>query len=260
MAADDQLKVLVKNMASVLMSVVRLPFIDNTMSLASIRAISFDLDDTLWHCAPAIAKADAALFAWLGEHTPGIVAEHTPASLQAYQSAVRQAYPEVSQCVTATRLTGLRNLLREFGYAESLAEDAFAVFYRARSEVELYEGAVDMLKTLKSRYRLAAITNGNADLDLIGIAGYFDVIYAANLNLPPKPEPDMFLRCLSQLDLPASALLHIGDNPVADVVGGLNASVQTLWFNQYNEDWPEHLPRPHFQAQSLSDITALLAR
>ncbi len=230
------------------------------VSLQSIKAISFDLDDTLWHCAPAIARADAALFAWLGEHTPAIVAEHTPASLQTYQSTVRQTYPEFSQCVTATRLAGLRSLLREFGYVESLAEDAFAVFYRARSEVELYEGAVEMLKTLKSRYRLAAITNGNADLDLIGISRYFDVIYAANLDLAPKPEPDMFLRCLSQLDLPASALLHIGDNPVADVVGGLNASVQTLWFNQYNDSWPEHLPRPHFQVQSLSDIVALLAR
>ncbi len=228
------------------------------VSLASIKAISFDLDDTLWHCAPAIARAEAALFGWFGKHAPEIVAEHTPASLQAYQSSVRQANPEFSQCVTATRLVGLRSLLREFGYAESLAEDAFSVFYRARSEVELYEGAVEMLKTLKSQYRLAAITNGNADLDLIGIAGYFDVIYAANLDLPPKPEPDMFLRCLSQLELPASSLLHIGDNPVADVVGGLNASVQTLWFNQYNDSWPEHLPQPHFQAQSLSEIVALL--
>lgn len=227
-------------------------------SLASIKAISFDLDDTLWHCAPAIVRADAALFAWLGEHTPAIVAQHTPTSLQAYQSAVRQTYPEFAQCVTATRLAGLRSLLREFGYAESLAEDAFAVFYRARSEVELYEGAIEMLKTLKSRYRLAAITNGNADLDLIGIAEYFDVVYAANLELPPKPEPDMFIRCLSHLDLPASALLHIGDNPVADIIGGLNASVQTLWFNQYNASWPAHLPQPHFQAQSLSDIVAML--
>jgi putative hydrolase of the HAD superfamily len=151
-------------------------------------------------------------------------------------------------------------LLREFGYPEALAEDAFAVFYRARSEVQLYDGAVDMLKALKSRYRLAAITNGNADLDLIGISGYFDVIYAANIDLPPKPEPDMFHRCLVQLNLPASALLHIGDNPVADVGGGLNASVQTLWFNQYNADWPEHLPRPHFQAQKLSEIVTLLTR
>lgn len=232
---------------------------DVSRSLESVKAISFDLDDTLWHCAPAIARADAALFAWFGEHTPGIVAQHTPASLQVYQSSIRQAFPELSRCVTATRLAGLRTLLREFGYAESLAEEAFAVFYRARSEVELYQGAVEMLKALKSRYRLAAITNGNADLDLIGISGYFDVIYAANLELAPKPEPDMFLRCLSQLALPASALLHIGDNPVADVGGGLNASVQTLWFNQYNDSWPEHLPRPHFQAQSLSDIVTLLA-
>jgi len=151
-------------------------------------------------------------------------------------------------------------LLAEFDYPVTLAEEAFHVFYRARSEVELYEDALDVLSLLKTRYRLAAITNGNADLDLIGIAPYFDVVLAANMESAPKPEPDMFHECLSVLELPSQALLHVGDNPVTDVIGGRNAGVQTLWFNQYNEIWPDHLPLPHFQARTLSDIGTLLIR
>ena len=229
-------------------------------SLDAVKAVSFDLDDTLWHCAPAIARADAALFDWFRERTPKIVSVHTPESLLLYQTRIRQRFPELQRCVSSIRLAGLRTLLEEFGYPRTLAEEAFDVFYRARSEVELYEDALDMLSRLKSRYRLAAITNGNADLDLIGIAPYFDVILAANMKSAPKPEPDMCHDCLSFMELPSQALLHVGDNPVTDVVGARNAGVQTLWFNQYNDQWPEHLPRPHFQAQTLSDISALLVR
>ncbi|MGQ7844072.1 HAD family hydrolase [Granulosicoccus sp. 3-233] len=229
-------------------------------SLESVRAVSFDLDDTLWHCAPAIARADAALFQWFQASTPKIVSVHTPESILDHQSRVRQKYPELRRCVSSMRLACLRDLLAEFDYPVSMAEEAFDVFYQARSEVELYEDALDLLKLLKSRYRLAAITNGNADLDLIGIAPYFDVILAANMTSAPKPEPDMFHDCLGFLELPSQALLHVGDNPLTDVFGARNAGAQTLWFNQYNEEWPEHLPQPHFQVQTLSDIGALLIR
>lgn len=229
-------------------------------SVETVQAVSFDLDDTLWHCAPAIARADAALFQWFQAYTPRIVSAHTPDSILHYQAGVRQNYPELRRCVSSLRLAGLRDLLVEFGYPATMAEEAFDVFYRARSEVELYEDALDVLAGLKSRYRLAAITNGNADLDLIGIAPYFDVILAANMTSAPKPEPDMFHACLNFLELPSQALLHVGDNPVTDVLGARNAGVQSLWFNQYNDQWPDHLPLPHFQVQTLSDISALLMR
>lgn len=141
--------------------------------------------------------------------------------------------------------------------SQALAEEGFEVFYKARSEVTLYDGALQMLSALKQRYKLAAITNGNADLHIIGIAGYFDLIYAADLATPPKPEPDMFHQCLNEWGLSADTLLHIGDNPVTDVTGGHNAGVQTMWFNQYNAMWPDHLKPPHFEVQSVRDIVSL---
>lgn len=227
-------------------------------TLERIQVVSFDLDDTLWHCAPAIARADAALFDWLDQHAPRVTRAHGAESLLRYQSEIRQRHPELHRCVTTLRITGLRHLLTEHGYPESMAEQAFDVFYRARSEVDLFDGALVMLDRLKDRYRLAAITNGNADLDLVGIGHYFDAVHAASMTAAPKPEPDMFHDCLRILDVPSQALLHVGDNPLTDVVGGLNAGVQTLWFNPYNDSWPETLPSPHFQAGSFAEIIGLL--
>ncbi len=68
----------------------------------------------------------------------------------------------------------------------------------------------------------------------------------------------MFLRCLAQMGVNGSELQHVGDNPVADITGGHNAGVQTMWFNQYNEAWPAELVAPHHEARQLSDIVNLL--
>lgn len=227
-------------------------------ALADIKAVSFDLDDTLWHCAPAIEAAENALYAWHQDVTPRVTHAHTKDSLQAYRHRIRAKHPELAGCVTASRKAGLRDLLADFDYPENLVDEGFTVFYKARSEVELYDGALEMLASLGRDYHLAAITNGNADLHAIGISDCFDHIYAADLSQPPKPAPDMFRQCLHDMDLPAHALLHIGDNPVADIAGGHNASVQTLWFNQYNEAWPDQLEAPHYEVHALSDIVALL--
>ena len=234
-----------------------MPIDGSTSTLAQVKAISFDLDDTLWDCAPAIANAERALYEWHRRVTPDIARVHTPITLNEFRTDFRKTHPELKGCVTAMRMAGLRHLLESFGYAQSMAEEAFEVFYKARSEVELYSDALTMLDQLSASFRLAAITNGNADLQYIGISLYFERVYAANLTLLEKPAPDMFHLCLQELDIPPSALLHIGDNPVTDIFGAQAAGVQTLWFNQYNTDWPERLNRPDYEVNALSEIVAL---
>ena len=155
--------------------------------LSRIQAISFDLDDTLWDCAPAIRNAEKALYEWHKQKTPTITKVHSPESLMEYRKQVRAAYPELTRCVTAIRKQGLKTLLLEYGYPEGWAEEAFAVFYKARSEVVLYEGVIDMLDRLNQTLRLAAITNGNADLQSIGIEKHFERIYACLLYTSPSP-------------------------------------------------------------------------
>ncbi|MFK7860891.1 MAG: HAD family hydrolase [Granulosicoccus sp.] len=225
----------------------------------NIRVVSFDLDDTFWDCAPAIERAEQVLFDWHVKHTPRITAVHDPETLLQFRLKVRALHPELAGCVTAMRLRGLRSLLAEFDYPESLADEAFDVFYRARSEVDIYPGVTELLDSLRGRYSLAAITNGNADLEHIGIEKFFDQVYAADLEMKAKPHSDMFHRCLRHFDVNAHQMLHVGDNPVADIAGGLAAGVQTLWFNQHGLDWPEKSAAPHFEVRSIEQIRALLS-
>lgn len=222
----------------------------------AIRVVSFDLDDTFWDCAPAITNAEQALFAWHRENTPRITANHDLSTLMQFRAEVRTRHPELSGCVTAMRLQGLRELLSTYDYPESLAEEAFRVFYQARSEVVLYPRVTELLAILGRRYGLAAITNGNADLQQIGIAHYFDRVYAADLECPAKPHADMFHRCLADFEVTGDQMMHIGDNPIADIAGGLAAGVKTMWFNQHGQIWPEQDAAPHYEASSIDQIIA----
>lgn len=226
--------------------------------LEPVRAVSFDLDDTLWHCEPAIRYAEAQLFHWLERETPRITARHTEESLLAYRMQIHAANPDLHCDVTLLRKLGLRTLLEQFDYPAELAEEAFSVFFAARSEVVLYDGALSLLEKLASRYRLAAITNGNADLQRIGIAGYFDEIQAASIERAPKPDPAMFREVIDGFGIRSAELLHVGDNPVADVQGGHNAGALTVWFNQFNDDWPLELRRAQFEVLSLTELSELL--
>ena len=227
--------------------------------MKDVRVISFDLDDTFWDCAPAIAHAERSLFRWHQEHTPRIAQAHDEASLLSYRIEVRRQHPELAGCVTAMRLKGLTLLLAEFDYPQSLAAEAFEVFYKARSQVVIYPKVTDLLTALGSRYKIAAITNGNADLERIGIATYFDQIYAADLDMKAKPDADMFLRCATHFDVDICEMLHVGDNPVTDIEGAMNAGAKTLWFNQHGVSWPHESYQPDFEAQSIEHMMEIFS-
>jgi len=147
--------------------------------------------------------------------------------------------------------------LTDAGYAVSLADTAYDVFYRARSEVTLYDAAESVLIALGKRYKLAVITNGNADLELIGLADKFSHIQRASIDNAPKPHRQMFDACLSEFGIEPHQLAHIGDNVETDVGGAQQVGARSVWYRHPNEQWPEHQPRPDAEICSLIELQSL---
>jgi len=225
----------------------------NLALLKQVKAVSFDLDDTFWDCAPVIISAENALSEWLQQHYPEVVEANTLESMTERKATIYETHPHLASDVTAMRKALIRTLFENRQNATELTDQAFDVFYRARSQVTLYDGTENLLKALKSTHKLAAITNGNADLDLVGIAHYFDDVLRASLQHRPKPDSHMFDTCCSNLGIAASELLHVGDN-------GHNAGVLTVWFNQIGAEWPSELPRATFEVSSLPELQELLSQ
>jgi putative hydrolase of the HAD superfamily len=55
--------------------------------------------------------------------------------------------------------------------------------------------------------------------------------------------------------LPSNAVWYVGDDPLVDVVGALNAGMNAIWFNELNGKFPTNIPGP---TAIVTDITGIL--
>ena len=72
-------------------------------------------------------------------------------------------------------------------------------FFAARNAVIPYDDVLPGLLRLKGRVRIGSVTNGNADLQTIGLARHFDASVAAPGFGVAKPDPRIFLEACNLL-------------------------------------------------------------
>ncbi|WP_018872733.1 HAD family hydrolase [Thioalkalivibrio sp. ALJ16] len=211
-----------------------------------IRCLTFDLDDTLWPVMPVIHRAEARFYAWLREAEPGVCERYDPQALVARRAAFMRAAPEHQRHdLTALRKQWLRELAGECGCCpDRLSGEGFDVFWHARNEVTPFPEAEAMLSVLRGRYRVGAISNGNADVFRTSLGRYFDFAIAAGPAGAAKPDPRIFDQARAQAGVDGDAILHIGDDSAADVLGALQAGFRAAWFNPDAMPWKHGHPRP----------------
>jgi FMN hydrolase / 5-amino-6-(5-phospho-D-ribitylamino)uracil phosphatase len=224
----------------------------------SIRALCFDLDNTLWDVWPVIRRAEQAMYDFLALRYPRVVAKLTVEAMRAAREQTAAAYPQMRHDFTFLRMQTLRDHAHEFGYAENMAEEAFEAFIQARNEVVLYDDVLPALEELRSRYRLFTASNGNADLGKIGLAHYFERSIAARHVGALKPDPAIFHKVIEGTDLDLDQVAYVGDDPELDIVGARRAGMQAVWVNREGSSWPADLMPPAWSVRSLSELAPLL--
>lgn len=201
-----------------------------------LRAITLDLDDTLWPIAPVIARAEQVLHDWLAVHAPAVALRYDIEALRALRDQVARQRPDWSHDFTRVRLHSIRLALESCDADPALAEAAFDAFFAARNQLELYEEVKQALADLASRYPLLALTNGNADLRLAGVAGHFVGTVSAREFGVGKPDPRIFAEACRQLGLAPRQVLHVGDDLELDVLGAQRAGLHAAWLRRNIDD------------------------
>lgn len=209
---------------------------------ARIRAITLDLDDTLWPIGPTIVRAEAALAAWMLRHAPRVAERFDIAATQALRAAVASDCPERAHDLTAMRCETIRRMLAASGEDEALMPAAFDVFFAARQQVELYADVRPALERLSARWPLLALTNGNADLERIGLARWFKGCLRAHEVGVGKPDLRMFAAACSRLGCAQGEVLHVGDDLRLDVQGALAAGMRAAWVRRTDDVLPAGAP------------------
>jgi putative hydrolase of the HAD superfamily len=211
-------------------------------TMPSIKAILFDLDDTLWPIVPVIMRAETVLFDWLAAHAPGVAQRHTIDSLRARRAALMAAEPRYEIDLRALRHATLTEVFIESGDDPAKVEQAMKIFNRERNTVSLYDDVRPSLERLAGRVMLGSVTNGAADLEAIGLAHHFRVSIAAHHFGCAKPDSAIFRAACAALAIAPGQAAYIGDDPVLDVEGAQKAGLLGIWLNRSGVEPARVLP------------------
>jgi len=228
------------------------------LDIARIKAISLDLDDTLWPIWPTIERAEKVLHDWLVENAPMTAALFSsPSALRDIRDYMASNRPELKHDLSAVRRESIRLALYRAGENPLLAEKAFDVFFAERQRVELFDDARPGLEYLASRYPIVSVSNGNADVLRVGLGEFFNAAISAREFGVGKPDPRIFHAAAGAVDVMPEDVLHIGDDATLDALGAMNAGMQAAWMNRADHLWP-HEQQPHVTVATLTELCELL--
>lgn len=228
------------------------------MNFGAVRAICFDLDNTLWEIEPVLLRAENILADWLRERYPRIAERFSAAELLAMRLALSKDEPHRAHDFTYLRRETLARAALAVGYERDIAHQAFAAWHAARNQVTPFAETLPALERLGRRFRLATLSNGNADLSLIGIAHHFEISLHAGPLGCAKPNPRAYAALAEALTLHPAEILFVGDEPDADVVGPRAAGMRTVWVNRPGAAWPGALAPADAEVAHIGELAALL--
>src|SRR5579884_2797826 len=169
--------------------------------------------------------------------------------------AERNARKEMDQLVAQTAKvdqsywdTYYSRLLRELGlHDEALHSELVKLVRTSANWGRMVPGTFDVLASLKSKYRLAVISNSDGHMSerlaTLGFGPYFEhVTDSGNLG-HEKPAPQIFQAALSAMSVNANRALYLGDIYAVDYLGAEKAGMKPVLINIVGVYSATQLPR-----------------
>lgn len=200
--------------------------------MTQIKAVLFDLDDTLWPIVPVIVRAESILFDWLTVHAPKVAQQVTIEELRKRRRVLLEENPHYAIDLRALRHAALCEAFTGCGEDLAKVDCAMAIFSEARNAVTPFDDVLPTLARLQERFALGSVSNGVADLDAIGLAHYFQTSIAAHSFGTSKPDPAIFHAACTALHVAPAEAVYVGDDPALDVEGAQQAGLRAVWMNR----------------------------
>lgn len=199
-----------------------------------VKAMTFDLDDTLYDNRPIIRQVERQMVEWLHQQHP--VSATQPLSWwYDLKRSLAEQDSWLPNDVTLWRYKQIEQGLLQLGYqeqqAQQAASEAIDRVLELRSNFTVSQESHRVLAELADQIPLVAITNGNVDVQKIGLSDYFSLVLKAGPDGYAKPHRELFDKAQQFLKLPAQQILHVGDHLVSDVLGAKRSGMQACWFN-----------------------------
>ncbi len=235
--------------------------------MSELRAVFFDVNDTLWDrtacdqqvmqivvdryaehfpeddAEPVIRRFNAVLFELFGRHH---MRERRSLShrrrfealLDAYGVPGRALAREMARTFDTTR----RLMMRQF-----LRPEALKLLWRLGHR-KLQRGVIMNGQPAVQRHLLQTL----------GLRQHLDHTLLAEVEGHHKPDVRLFRRTLELLGLDAEQMLYVGDSPLTDILGAARAGIPTVWFNPGQRRLPRGWPTPDFTIHDLAELYGVI--
>jgi len=226
-----------------------------------IKLITFDLDNTLWDVDPVIKNAEITLHKWLKENHPEAAILFSDATINKIRKDILLKEPLIIYRLTDFRKKTIKHAFMAADYTEKNAsaasEDAFAIFYEARNNVNFFPDVINTLGTLSKLYQLGSLSNGNACINKTGLDTYISFHFSAEHLGQPKPHPAMFEAAMKEAQALPHECIHIGDHPEQDILAAEDLGLSTIWANMFDMQWP-YEDKPAFEITRFDQLIKII--
>ncbi|GIP19936.1 HAD family hydrolase [Paenibacillus sp. J22TS3] len=259
----------------------------------SIKAVCFDLDDTLLWDDRSIKEAFESTCQKAAE-VAGVKPERLEEAVRKEARALYESYETFpfTKMIGINPFEGLWGNFTAGEQPEFRAMEKLAPIYRKeswrrgllavgvdneelagelaeqfgaerRNRPHVYEETFQILDELKGEVKLLLLTNGCPALQqekLDGVpklAPYFDEIIISGSFGKGKPDPSIFEHALSLLGVEPSEALMVGDKLTTDIKGALSAGIHSVWVNRDGRTRSDEIV-PAYEIKHLSELHKII--
>lgn len=234
----------------------------------SIKAVLFDLDNTLTHRDLSVQAYSQLLINEFRSDLVRADQAELDQSIEIIRRIDNGGYPKKEDLTHPSIAGSVAHALIEAlpwhnpPKLEYLTEFWFEQF--GRSAVAMPGAEVLLQQLKKQNYKLAVISNGGHATRLnilqgLGFLDYFDEILSSESVGISKPNAEIFLRSCQKLRVNPKQSLYVGDHPINDYVGATSAGLNALLLEGFHPISDKNLVKSKNMIRHLDEVVHYLA-
>lgn len=229
--------------------------------MSKYKYLLWDIDGTILNFEKAEKRAIRTLFEKfnLGECTDEMLSHYIE---------INKKYWKLLECGKMEKERILVERFVEFFEKEGIRTDVASEFNKAYQlalgdTVVFNDDALDIIKAQKKNYQIIIVTNGTAiaqkkKLERSGLDKIADNIFISEEVGYEKPSIHFFERVKAKAGIDdVSQAVIIGDSLTSDIQGGVNAGIDTCWYNP-KEDVNDTNLKPTYIIKNLHELCEIV--